>query len=180
MSAMPALKLDHQRNADAYLLRGTLLLVSVLIILVAAAAYYRSLEAQAEQWEAKAEKLERTMKRGAADRMDERTAADLILEVKRANEVVRELLQPWERLFQAVESAGGKDVALLALEPNPERKTVKIRGEAKDMQALLGYVRRLQDCDSFAAVYLQSHQVQQQEAQKPVRFVLLADWKGLS
>jgi hypothetical protein len=42
----------------------------------------------------------------------------------------------------------------------------------------LNYVTRLEAQEAFGQVYLQSHQVQLQDPQLPVRFALQAVWKG--
>jgi hypothetical protein len=91
--------------------------------------------------------------------------------------VVRQLTLPWEQLFEAVESAGSKHIALLALEPDTEKKLVKINGEARDLAVLLNYITRLEKQEVFGPVYLQSHQVQQ-GSETSVRFSLLAVWRG--
>lgn len=146
--------------------------------LIATGVYYRELSGQAADWEMKTERIERASRQQGGH--DSSVAADLARELKHANEVVRQLTLPWERLFQAVESVSGKDVSLLGLEPNTEKKVVKIRGEAKNMAALLDYIRQLEECGAFGTVFLQSHLVQQQDPDKPVRFALLADWAGKS
>jgi hypothetical protein len=92
--------------------------------------------------------------------------------------VLRRLSLPWDSLFLTMESAAGGEVALLALEPDAEKQVVKVSGEAKDFTALLNYVTRLEAQEAFGPVYLQSHQVQLQDPQRPVRFALHAVWKG--
>jgi Fimbrial assembly protein (PilN) len=67
-------------------------------------------------------------------------------------------------------------VALLSIESDTDKGRMKISGEAKDLQAMLDYLRFLGTQPTLAEVYLQSHQVQQQDPQRPVRFVLSADW----
>lgn len=100
------------------------------------------------------------------------------LEVTQANQVVRELAVPWAALFNAVDASGGDGIALLSLEPDTQKGTVKISGEARDLDVLLAYVKQLAGRDVFAGVLLQSHQVQREVAEKPLRFSLLARWKG--
>ena len=175
---MPALRLDYQRKLKTFSWGRAALLGAAMLAVIAAAVYYRALSAKANDWEVKAERIERASR--PHDGRNSAVAADLALELKRANEVVRQLTLPWERLFQAVESVGGKDVSLLGLEPNTERRVVKIRGEAKNMAVLLDYIKRLEQCGAFGTVFLQSHMVQQQDPDQPVRFALLADWTGKS
>ncbi len=101
-----------------------------------------------------------------------------MIEVKEANQVVRQLNLPWNALFNAVEVSGGQSIALLSMEPDLQKGTVKISGEAKDLDALLNYVRQLSKHGVFGRVLLQSHHILQDVAEKPLRFSLLADWKG--
>lgn len=181
MTSMAPLCLDHQRGPGAPSWRGTALLVLAVVAGMLTAIHYAALSRKADQWEARTEQMKLALSRQSPPGSGGGpAAADFALEVSQAKSIVQELTLPWGRLFQAIESSGSKDVTLLALEPAPERAVVKIGGEAKNMPALLDYMRRLQDCDAFSAVYLQSHQVQLQDAQKPVRFVLLAKWRDRS
>lgn len=175
---MSALRLDYQQRKP-FSWGGVILLALALGVLVMSGAYYLEMIRQADDWEAKAEQIERASQQPAPDiRSGARAAENLALEVDHANQVLRQLNVPWEGLFQAVELSGGKDVALLALEPDTENRSVKISGEAKNMAVLLNYIKQLEQRDVFGIVYLQSHQIQQQEADKPVRFALLAAWPG--
>lgn len=170
---MAALWLDYQQDRPFHW-AGPVLLALALLALMLTAAYYLELNAQAESWEEKAERIERGHGLGGRAVAGEQLAQ----EVTRANEVLRQLTLPWEELFQTVESAAGRKVALLALEPDMEKRQVKISGEARDMPALLNYITQLEAQEAFGAVYLQSHQVQQRDPDKPVRFALLAVWRG--
>jgi len=98
------------------------------------------------------------------------------LEMKRASEVAYALKLPWNDLFASVEAANTANVALLSIESDTGKRQVKISGEAKDLESMLEYLRFLEVQPKLANVYLQSHQVQLQDPQRPVRFVLGADW----
>jgi len=175
---MAKLRLDYQRSIKPFPWSGMLLLVVALATLIAIGIHYRGLSDQAALWESKAERIERAAQRPlSGGRSGERMASALSQEVKRANEVLRQLSMPWEGLFQTVESAGGKEVALLALEPDMEKQLVKISGEAKSMEAMLEYIKQLENRDVLGTVYLQNHHVQLQDPEKPVRFELLAIWR---
>lgn len=154
------------------------MLVLALIALALTGLYYHDLSNKVGRWEAHAERMKHASQHQILiSRSGKRMPEDLALEVKNANKALLQLSLPWERLFQAVESAGSKEVALLALEPDTEKQMVKIRGEAKNIPELLDYIKRLEERDVFGTVYLQSHQVQQQDTDKPVRFALLAFWR---
>ncbi|BBI99697.1 hypothetical protein FGKAn22_13900 [Ferrigenium kumadai] len=171
---MANLRLDYQ-HSRAFPWGGGILLTMSLSGLLMTAAFYRELHTKADDWEAKLEQGKpRQQDRGLVTR----PAEDVVQEVKHANEVLHQLGLPWESLFRAVESSGSKDVVLLALEPDMEKRVMKISGEAKNIPAMLGYVTQLGEQDMFASVYLQSHQIQLQSQDKPVRFALLAVLKG--
>lgn len=175
---MSKLRLDYQRSMKSFPWGGLVLLALALAALIASGIHYRSLSAQALLWESRVEHIERMARRQQTGwRSGERMAVSLAQEVKRANEVLRHLSVPWDGLFQAVESAGGKDVALLALQPDAEKRLVKVSGEAKSMAALLDYIKQLENRDVLGTVYLQSHHVQLQDPERPVRFELLANWR---
>jgi Tfp pilus assembly protein PilN len=98
-------------------------------------------------------------------------------EFKRANEIIHQLTVPWGELFASTESAALPEVALLSIESDTDKRRVKIAGEAKHLEAVLEYLRYLSARPSLEDVYLQSHDLQKQDAQRPVRFVLNAQWR---
>lgn len=98
------------------------------------------------------------------------------LEVKRAGEIAYELRQPWGELFQSIESSSVPEVALLGIESDSGRRRVKISAEGKDLDAVVAYLRFLEGLPTLSGVYLESHSVQQQDPQHPVRFVVAANW----
>lgn len=173
---MATLWIDYQRNRPFHW-AGPLLLALVLAASGAAVAYYVDLGDRAAVWEDRQERAGRDHGARPSAGTDD---AEASREVAHANEVLRRLSLPWELLFRTVESAAGEDVTLLALEPDMEKRLVKISGEAKDFQAVLNYITRLEARPVFGPVHLQSHEVQQQDANRPVRFALQIVWRGRS
>lgn len=172
---MARLSLDYQHGTRPFPWAGAALLVSALAVLTLAGIYYRELAGKVVSWEAKARQ---DIAPGQQTTGSQRGMADTALEIKHANEVLRQITLPWGELFQAIESSSDKELALLAMEPDAEKHVVKISGEAKNIAAVLGYIKRLSAQEAFSSIYLQSHQIQQQDPEKPVRFALLAAWRG--
>lgn len=172
---MRRLELDFQRKPAPMGGGGVVLLLVALMLGGKLFADYRQLSAEIEQGEAKLARLER-LAGHKASRPSAKTTDSQGAEIKRANEVIDQLALPWDRLFAAVEEATGKDVALLSIQPDRRKGRVVIGGEAKDAAAMLDYLRRLNEADSLREVALLSHQIQQQDPQKPVRFNLSAKW----
>jgi hypothetical protein len=177
---MRALQLDFQRTYRPVPWLGLVLLVAALVALAAMAGYYQTLNEQIRFWQGKADQAARLPGHRAAvtPALSEQAARAQMLEVKQANQVVRQLGLPWNALLNAVESSGGQQIALLSLEPDLQKGMVKIGGEAKDFDALLNYVKELSTREVFGSVMLQNHQIQRDIAEKPVRFSLIAHLKG--
>lgn len=172
---MIQLNLDYQSSMKPFPWAGTALLLLAVAALALAATYYNGTNEQIGYWEAKAGQVLRSSARQATG--SQRELKDTAQEIKHANEVLNQITLPWDKLFQALEWSSGKDVALLAMEPDAEKHEVKISGEAKNIPAVMSYLRHLSEQPIFTSVYLQSHQVQQQSPEQPVRFALIATWK---
>jgi hypothetical protein len=176
---MHALRLDYQRSNRPFPWLGLIVLAAAIAALAAMAALYQDTRASAARWEARHDQATRAagMSARAAQPLDRDAQRIQALEVQHANSVLRELGLPWDVLFRAVESSAGKNIALLALEPDLRKGTVTISAEAKNFDAMLEYARQLGQRDVFASVHLQRHLIQQADPQRPVRFSLLAVWR---
>ncbi len=100
------------------------------------------------------------------------------LEFQQAREVMLRLQLPWHELFGSLESARNANVGLLSIESEHDRRRVKIYAEAKDLEAMVAYLGLLRQRPALAEVYLESHELQLKDPQRPVRFVLSANWKA--
>lgn len=99
-------------------------------------------------------------------------------ELKRANEVVRQLALPWDGLFKAIEVFDPNQVALLRIETDVSRRAVTIAAESESFEAMLGYIESLGKRSALTEVYLIDHQIQEHDPQRPVRFTVSAVWLG--
>lgn len=170
---MSELRLDYQPNT-AFPLLGAALLAIATASLMLLGSHYSKLNERVASAEAKFSHSQNNSNKG---NLSAAVSTELAQEVSNANEVLHQLSVPWETLFQAVEASGGSKVTLLALEPDVEKHQVKINGETKNFKSLTNYITQLQAQPVFGSVYLQTHQVQQQDPDKPVRFSLLATWR---
>jgi hypothetical protein len=167
MSAMRALSLNHQapKGEPHRLLTNALLLIG-LGCNIAGGLYYADLRDQREQ-------AERLVAQPNAGRAVQGGAGQ---ELARASDTVHALSLPWDEVFRALEAASTGDVSLLALDPIPAKRMLKLQVEARNTEAMLAYLRALAGAAVFSAVSLQSHQVQQVDPQHPVRFLVLVEW----
>ncbi|MDE1194360.1 pilus assembly protein [Pseudomonas sp. Bc-h] len=92
-------------------------------------------------------------------------------------QISAQLRRPWERLFAALETLRGKDIALLSLSPDARKGQVRISAEARDLEAMLTFHRQLEDSPELSDVSLVNHEIVANSPQKPILFNLLATWE---
>jgi hypothetical protein len=130
---------------------------------------------QSQLDEAKGQQTARKGKRGASDG-DERQNAELA----NARQIVASLNRPWERLFVAIEAATNSDVTLLDITPNPQGGDLHVSGDARNFKSVLAFVQALKEQGSatqdLSQVYLASHQIQEQDPLRTIRFEVNASW----
>jgi hypothetical protein len=173
---MIRLRLDYQRSMKPFPLAGAALLLAAVAMLILAGSYYYHLTSKTADWEASLKKLERAAGRQATGSYHE--VRGVSQDIKQANEVLRQLTLPWENLFHAVESSTDPQITLLGMEPDIEKHVVNISCEAKNIAAMLNFIRRLEGQNEFSSVYLQNHQIQEHDPDRPVRFSLIAFWRA--
>jgi Tfp pilus assembly protein PilN len=99
-----------------------------------------------------------------------------LAKVKSTQQVSRSLTAPWVDLLDAIESAPQQSVALLAAEPSTSKQSFRLTAEARDLDAMLGYLAALQKDRRVGPVILVSHQLQVQTPGRPIRFQVQAGW----
>jgi Tfp pilus assembly protein PilN len=93
-------------------------------------------------------------------------------QMESASLAIEQLSFPWDKLFHALESSTNEDVVLLAVQPNVTSGSISLNAEARDWDAMLDYIRRLEANSFFSNVQLLNHQVQHDDPQQSVRFTL--------
>jgi Tfp pilus assembly protein PilN len=90
---------------------------------------------------------------------------------------IRSLSLNWGPLFDAVEAATTTKVALLAMEPDASKGTVRLNLEAKDKRAMQDYVQGLAARRGLNQVSLLSQETQLENPLLPIRFSVGAAWQ---
>jgi Tfp pilus assembly protein PilN len=93
------------------------------------------------------------------------------------NAAVLQLNLPWRALHDTVQSATPPAIALLALEPDAKRRSLRITAEARNSDDMIGYVEQLRRQDWFDAVALVRHEINEQDPNRPIRFQIDAGWR---
>ena len=91
------------------------------------------------------------------------------LQVRGYNSVIRQLNVPWKNLFEDLEAMTPMDVALISIEPDGSRATVKLVAEAKSLATLLSYSSKLQQNGIFGRITYSKHETNEQDTNKPIR-----------
>lgn len=92
------------------------------------------------------------------------------LQVTAINRAIAQLNTPWPSLLDGFERAATREVALLAIEPDPRRGRVKGVAEAKSHQQMLDYLDTLGRTAPFADALLVQQELNDRDPYRPLRF----------
>lgn len=177
MARLPVIGLDFVRPAaPASRLAPVLLLAGAAAALVVAEEH-RQASAQVQERQDRLGELQQLSRRALpAIETRETDSPELREQIKRANAVLAQMNVPWGELFAAVESAQDNSIAVLEVQPDTRERTIALGGMARNLDALLAYMTRLEQTPRLADVLLASHEVKVKEPGQPVEFALTARW----
>jgi len=135
----------------------------------------------AHQREERAQQIERMRARQAAlSKVPSTVPVIAIPEAQAAavNAAVLQLNVPWRELEDAVASATPANIALLALDPDAKKSVLKITGEARNSDDMVGYVQVLQQQEFFTGAALVRHEVGEQDGARALRFQIEVQWRA--
>ena len=161
--------------------RGALLLAAGVVLCVVAAALGAQMLARQRAFEARVALLDARAGKAQAALVIPPPAPAVQLSPAQAEAINAAILQlnlPWPALREAIGAATPATVALLSLEPDPRRRSLKITAETRDAQAMIDYVAQLKRQDLFGDVVLLRHEINETDPNRPVRFELDAPWRA--
>jgi len=97
--------------------------------------------------------------------------------LKAAQATIRQLALPWGALMRALESTATEEVSILQIQPDANAGVVRLTGEARGLQPVLEYMKKLGAAPGLSEVHLLGHQVREDEPQRPVQFTLQASFR---
>ncbi|HAF54108.1 MAG TPA: hypothetical protein DCL01_02520 [Thauera sp.] len=97
-----------------------------------------------------------------------------------ADRVAGALNADWASFFADLADASHPEVALLELQGDAARGSLRMVGEAQSVEAAFAYVDRLQRAGMLREARIDSHEWVTQGPQMVVRFVLTAQWRPAS
>jgi Tfp pilus assembly protein PilN len=176
MKRAPHIGIDFQSRLGGGWI-GVVLLLAGLAAAAMSVQWYALIGDEIAALEAKADDIKRVARRARGEFIESsRDPKELQQEIRFANAIIQKMAVPWGALFQELESSAGKSVALLSMQPNLQSHQVRISGEARNLEAVFDYARRLGESKLLDQVYLTEHAVRNEQAQKPVVFSLTAQW----
>lgn len=147
-----------------------------ILAAVAVGADYRNAARRTSLWQEQLDRLQQPARRRPPPRAgDDRELQQM---AQAAQAVAQDIRRPWPELFAALEKAKSDDVALLSLNPDTGRGAVRITGEARQREAVFAFIERLGQEPALRNVMLLEDQIQQDSPERPVRFLIAADWAG--
>lgn len=159
------------------------LLLAGLIVLLVVFYQFQRISEESGDWSTRVEKLEKEQPRPAAATTRARTSPrgremgqEIGKELEKANAILRQINLPWETLFDSIEHIATEDIALLSLQPNVTNRTLRIRGEARNMAVLLDFVEAMEREVIFEKVHLVNYKIKQDNPYRPIDFLLTAVW----
>jgi len=164
------------------LLRGPRPVLALLAVALALApllatnlAHYRRLRAEQDAFQSRAEAVAARARAWARAPAPVRAAVPPA-QADAVNAAVLQLNLPWRALHDAVQAGTPAGIALLALEPDAKRRSLRITAEAKTSDDMIGYVEQLRQQNWFDAVALVRHEINEQDPNRPIRFQIDAAW----
>lgn len=139
-------------------------------LLAVAAVHYQTLSAALrdaqQEWDARSQQKSRVVKKTSPAQQNPALQA-----------AIKGLGMYWEPLFNAIEGGAKPDVALLAMEPDPAKGTVRLNLEAKNKKAMQDYVEGLARQKGLTHVSLLTEETQLENPLLPIRFSVGAAWR---
>lgn len=86
--------------------------------------------------------------------------------------VVRQLNFPWQALFEQLERSTPADVALISVEPDGQRATVRLQAEARSYDTLLRYAAALQGQGVLGKLSYSKHETNDRDMSRPARLTI--------
>jgi len=172
MSGTPILRLDFARQGPCRAGIGVLICALGLCTCIGVGVLF-STEIQQR------ERLEGAIESVASQHHARSESPGRAAEQAELAKINRQLEIPWSSLLAELEAAS-KDMAnavsLLQIEPDPDKRTVRITAEVRSLPDALAYLRRLQQSKLLRYPMLESHELIKDDPEHAIRIKLAAEW----
>jgi Tfp pilus assembly protein PilN len=153
------------------------LVVAALVLTVVAAATGWSHHKKLAAYEARLAHARARAGASAVRSVALRPASPPPAQVVAVNTAILQLNLPWRALHDALRAATPPSVALLALEPDAKKHSLRITAETRASDDMIRYLRLLREQEGFSNVTLARHEIVEQDPNHPIRFQVDAQWR---
>jgi Tfp pilus assembly protein PilN len=169
---MQRVHIDYIRQYDGQYTLMRWCAVVILLACLIAAVYWQQLrlETQANSLPANAPLVSQPVSLQATVLQQQETKA--------LNVVHGALHQDWSSLFHSLEQSFTKEIGIIEISPDIQRKTVNITAVALNTEHMMRYIQSLSSIDFFQTVQLISNEAHEVQGVITVRFELEATWKN--
>lgn len=156
-----------------------------VVILVGLLYQYNVATKAINYWNLHIEYVEKKQNRNKTQQLrlnpqNKEASQEISKEIKTANVTLGHINFPWEVLFDSIESAASKDIALLSLLPNVSKRSLRIGGEARNMSVLLDFVKAMEHETIFVNTHLLNYKIIKGDSQQPIVFQITTSWSEVS
>jgi hypothetical protein len=176
--APPAFTLDFVPRRRRPSLLGWLLLLAAVAATAAVVLEYFDVQErldEAQQQLARAQRLQERSSGLQQARKQERVPE---AELRRAAQIAARLQDPWPQLVPQLEAAGNADITLLSLDADAGKAQINVAGEARSLEAVFDYAKRIGAQPGFTSVQVQNYEFHKVGSQDLVQFKLSVRWRS--
>lgn len=174
---MRSLQLDFARQPAARRPAGIVLIGIGAVLALWLAGQYADVRSDVARWDGKLSDTRRLARRSLPDfSVEQAPTREIAQEIRAANVVIDQLALPWDGLFGDIEAALTTDIALLGVQPDPKGRNVILQGEARNLNALLTFLARLDASPGLRDAHLTQHEVRGKDPNHPMAFTVQAAW----
>ena len=173
-SVIQAPWLDYQQSQPGHQWPGAVILVLGVALTGTVLHQYDDINQSLESKEKKVFQLKRLIEQTRLQVDDHKTDSD-------TNAIIQKTarsIQRWDSLFHDLEVAGDETVTLIGITSNLHE--VSISGEAKDIDAALAYLERLQTSNTLSRIHITEQEILKDHPRHPLRFTFVSNWPEIS
>lgn len=145
-------------------------LLTALLLLGLGLQQLSQLQARAVELRANIAALTATIKPPASSAVVATPTVLPAARVRSVNKAITQLNLPWREILVSFERLTPKNIALLSIEPNGAKHTIKGEAETKAPEAMINYMQVLHQSKTFATAHLLEHKINEQDPERPLRF----------
>ena len=154
---------------------GVVVLLAGMIALAVTLFYMQQTQVAHDERAAEVAALEQAQQKSRPKRVKpSRTAPVDIAELARAR-VRSNLDYSWQPAFAALENSRSPKIALVSLEASQTKKQMRLVAESRRLMDAVAFANQLHLQPGVVRTALMQHEVQEKNAQRPVRFTLVME-----